>query len=180
MNLKTLFATATILCAIFFLCSCDNWQTMKKEGAMPDTTDLFDGAFVSRLVRSSPVLTLDSLTNTSAFQKTYQGTNEINFDDDTETDTLIYFTHKTDTIIYAKANSGPFLWKMNLHTSNTILDTNVAIGCRKSILKAKLRSKDLSDFALVWGEDAAETFYFTFQGDTLTNIRYEMHFEAVN
>ncbi len=180
MNWKNLFATAIVLCAISFLCSCEDRRTMKTGDVTPDTTELFDKAFVSRLVRSSPVLTLNSLTNTSAFQKTYHGTKEINFDDDTETDTLIYFTHQTDTIIYAKANSGPFLWKMNLHTSNIVWDTNVAIGCIKSTLNAKLKSKALADFAVVWGEDAAETFYFSFHGDTLTNIRYEMHFEAVN
>jgi hypothetical protein len=116
----------------------------------------------------------------STFEQKYLATNEINFNDETETDTIILFTNTVDTIIYAKAYSGTFLWKMNILSNSVKLDTNVGVGCLKSFIQLKLRQNKISDFVSVWGEDAAETLYITFKNDTVSNIRYEMHFEAVN
>jgi len=178
MTRTTSLLILTILIAMY---SCrDTVKKVNHSTAINDTTDIYDPSFVSRLIRSSSIFKFDSTTNMSGFQKWYNAIDSINFNDDTKTDTLITFAEGSDTLLFAKAYSGIFLWKMKLGSTKVILDTNINISCKKSILLSKLGLAALANNVLVWGEDGAETFYFVFKGDTLNQVLYEMHFEAIN
>lgn len=171
----------SLLVVTMLTVSCKNVvNKSKNDGEANDTTDLFNPSFVYRLTTSSPIFEFDSMANMPAYQKWYSGIDSINFDDSSETDTLVTLVRGADTLLFAKANSGMFLWKMKLSSNKIVLDTNISVSCKKSVFFSKLGLSSLARNVLIWGDGAGETFQFVFNLDTLTEILYEMHFEAMN
>lgn len=168
-----------LLFSIVLGLSCSETKKKYNYDDLGDTTDVFMPD-ISRRLTSSPIFNFDFISASSTFKKRLIGIDNINFDDSTDVDTLIQFVSGLDTVVYAKANSGIFLWKMVLASKAVVLDNDVYISCGKNIFKSKLHSDSISDNLFITGDDGGETFCFKFRDDTLREIRYEMHFEAVN
>ncbi|MBX2905468.1 MAG: hypothetical protein KF744_05485 [Taibaiella sp.] len=162
-----------------YLCSCGSVGKKMRFDDINDTTDIFNPEVANHL-KSSQLFSFDSIIKISAFEKSVEAIYDVNFDDSTEVDTIIKFANLSDTIIYAKANSGLFLWKMSLQSSLFILDRDIFVSCKKQVFRSKCLIDTVYNILSVSGEDAAETFYFTFDNDSLKRIEYVMHFEAVN
>lgn len=164
---------------VLFIYSCSNMNKVNDFSDVDDTTDVFKPDIASHLT-SSPSIVFDSIAEMPSFTKRYVVNHGINFDDSTDIDTVVEFANNADTILYAKANSGMFLWKMTLKTKLIVLDKNVFVSCKKEVLRLKLNLDTIWNNLILTGEDGGETYRFFFKNDTLNKINYEMHFDAIN
>jgi hypothetical protein len=145
-----------------------------------DTIDIFAEKYIENLYSTSPYFNFDSVSLMGSFSINKYGIDSINFDDDTEIDTIITAIFNRDTLVYAKANSGIFLWKMRLHTDKIKIDHDIYISCLKQNIynKFKIDNSCNNFIFVIYG--VAEYFQYTIIDGNVDMIMFDVDFEGVN
>lgn len=145
-----------------------------------DTIDIFAEKYIEKLYSTSPYFNFDSVRLMRKFSINKYGIDSINFDDNTEIDTIITATLKSDTLVFAKANSGIFLWKMKLHTNNIKIDTNIVIFNSKSVIYNLFNIDILYNNFCFLISGSGEYYEYTIKDGKVNMIVFQVDFEGVN
>jgi hypothetical protein len=145
-----------------------------------DTIDVFAEKYLGEISMSSPFHCFDSVKLMDGFIINSYPIDTVNFDDNTATDTIYTAIKHTDTLIFAKANSGIFLWKMRANTDEIKIDTNIYISCSKKAIN-DMFSVDIrkENFSFIISSPG-DYYHYTIKDGTIVKLVYEVDFEGVN
>lgn len=169
---------------VYFLVSCNERQDHKntvESATMSDTLDIVDDEFINRVIGSnSSRINFSQIEKTGNYVQTLITSDSLNFDDRYIKDSLYVLSSKYDTLLYAKAYSGVFLWKMHLQDTILHLDTNININCDKKIFVDKFKLVDFKRVVKVRDDMGGNNFYFVFENGILKEIFFYYDFDGLN
>ncbi len=167
---------------VFTEMACSNSQNKKTtiHFTRYDTINFFSESFVENQYNLFPLLSFEYARSLHQYTIKHIGIDSINFDDSTEVDTIYIVSGNEDTLLYAKANSGIFLWKMVLNSVKDTLDTGIAIGCSADVLSKKFKINTLPDSCIFCMSGPSENYYFVIKNKTVKKIYYDIDFEGNN
>ncbi len=172
----------SVFALIISLVSCSNADSKHSvtSNTYTDTTDIVDDKFITRVLDTNSSICIAQILESKKLNLDIKTSDSINLDDRTLKDSIFVLFNHRDTLVYGKAYSGIFLWRLHLQTSNLTIDTTLTIDCKKNMLARKFNLSDIANVVRVRDEMGTNTFYFIFSNNILKEIVFYCDFEGVN